>query len=556
MARKRPNTGGPHRPHSNNGTGPTASPGQRELIVLTRPDAGMRVTLGGPESATAADVSGLTAVLSREGATLTPLFGRGPALLDERGLSAAEAAAVPDLGTFFHVAAPDERLDEIAESLRDLDEVEAAYVKPAGEPPVETETVYEGVNDMAPAEDEPPAQTPDFSTRQIYLNASPAGIDARYAWTLAGGRGAGLRIIDCEWGWRFTHEDLRVNQGGVVIGTGIADDNHGTAVLGEFSGDQNAFGIVGICPDALAMGASFATLPTATVIRQAADRLRPGDILLLEIHRPGPGANGTGQDGYIAIEWWPDDLAAIRYAVGRGVVVVEAAGNGARNLDDPIYDHPAAGFPTSWRNPFNPANPTSGAVLVGAGAPPPGTHGRDHGPDRSRLDFSNYGRRVDAQGWGREVTSTGYGDLQGGADHDLWYTDQFSGTSSASPIIVGALGCVQGILRARNRPLLTPTSARQLLRSTGSPQQDAPGRPRTQRIGNRPNLRQMIAQVLGHPTASAEGNTGTRTALPRRAAPVVINVNSPSVTIQVNGHDGVGTGEGGGESSVQFESPL
>src|SRR5262249_22391795 len=219
-------------------------------------------------------------------------------------------------------------------------------------------------------------------------------------------------------------------------------------------------------------------------------RLRAGDIILLEIHRPGPGASGAGQDGFIAVEWWPDDFAAIRYAVARGVVVVEAAGNGARNLDDPIYDRPATGFPASWRNPFNPANPSSGAIVVGAGAPPLGTHGRNWGPDRSRLDFSNHGRRVDAQGWGREVTTAGYGDLQGRSSANLWYTDQFSGTSSASPIVVGALACVQGVLRARNRPLLTPVSAIQLLRSTGSPQQDGPGFPASQRIGNRPDIRQ------------------------------------------------------------------
>jgi hypothetical protein len=61
--------------------------------------------------------------------------------------------------------------------------------------------------------------------------------------------------------------------------------------------------------------------------------------------------------------------------------------------------------------------------------------------------------------------------------------------------VVGALGCVQGILRAQGGTLLTPARAINLLRSTGSSQQDAPGRPRTQRIGNRPNLRQLIPAV-------------------------------------------------------------
>ena len=134
--------------------------------------------------------------------------------------------------------------------------------------------------------------------------------------------------------------------------------------------------------------------------------------------------------------------------------------------------------------------------MVGAGAPPPGTHGRNHGSDRSRLGFSNYGALIDAQGWGREVTSTGYGDLQGGRNRDEWYTDTFSGTSSASPIVVGALGCVQGVLRRRGRIPLSPARARELLRTTGSPQQDETGRPRSQRIGNRPNLRQLIQRAL------------------------------------------------------------
>jgi len=134
--------------------------------------------------------------------------------------------------------------------------------------------------------------------------------------------------------------------------------------------------------------------------------------------------------------------------------------------------------------------------VVGAGAPPPNTHGRDWGPDRSRLDFSNYGARVDVQGWGREVTSSGYGDLQGGAAADLWYTDRFSGTSSASPIVVGALACAQGALRARGRIPLSPARAQQVLRTYGSPQQDAPNRPATQRIGLRPDLRRLIPAVV------------------------------------------------------------
>src|SRR6185503_17205737 len=250
--------------------------------------------------------------------------------------------------------------------------------------------------------------------------------------------------------------------------------------------------------DATVSAVSHGTIGSAAAINQAATRLRAGDIILLEMHRPGPRfafAARADQRGYIAVEWWPDDFAAILNATSRGIIVVEAAGNGAENLDDVLYQTPGAGFPAGWRNSFRRTNRDSGAIVVGAGAPPPRTHGRDNGPDRSRLDFSNWGALIDAQGWGREVTTSGYGDLQGGTNEDLWYTDVFSGTSSASPIVVGAIGCLQGALRAAGKPVLTAATARNILRTTGSPQQDEPGRPATQRIGNRPNLRQALTQL-------------------------------------------------------------
>lgn len=149
--------------------------------------------------------------------------------------------------------------------------------------------------------------------------------------------------------------------------------NHGTAVIGEIGGDHNTVGILGISPDANTRAVSiFGGLGSAGALRQAADLLQAGDIILIELHRGGPNATGSGQFGFIAIEWWPDDYAAIRYAINKGIIVVEAAGNGSQDLDAAVYNQRPAGFPTSWKNPFNPANPTSGAVIVGAGAPPPG----------------------------------------------------------------------------------------------------------------------------------------------------------------------------------------
>jgi hypothetical protein len=487
-------------------TGVAYPPGDRELVLIAEADMGLQVSAEGVPSAGGADVAPLSDLLAEEGVALEPLFGLGEDRLkrDAARLAAAGAPDVPDLAPYYRVRADEKSLDDLAPRLADLSGVAAAYVKPAPEPAA---LAIDAPGGTATATVAAPPATADFSARQGYLGAAPEGINALWSHTQAGGFGAGVHIIDVEGAWQLSHEDLLQNLAGIVAGTPTTDlawRNHGTAVFGEFGGDHNGIGVEGIAPDATIRGASiFGGVGSAGAIRQAADHLNAGDIILIELHRPGPRhsfANRLDQAGYIAIEWWPDDFAAMRYAVGRGVIVVEAAGNGAEDLDDPLYDQPAAGFPASWRNPFNPANQSSEAVVAGAGAPPPNTHGQDHGPDRSRLAFSNYGARLDAQGWGREVTSTGGrgnnpGDLQGGSDETLWYTDTFSGTSSASPIVVGALACIQGSLAARGQTRVTPGQAIAILRATGSPQTDGPGRPASQRIGNRPDIRAALAAL-------------------------------------------------------------
>lgn len=489
-------------------SGPQVESAAPELVVVARRNARLRVRAVGPTGAPVADAAPVARTLKMAGAQMVPLFG----VTEERLLAAASAPApqtrvdVPDMSVYYRVDAPLDQLGDLAKALAAEDAIEAAYVKPPAWPAVFDDPGAE-LNSMLPSAGATPLNTPDFTARQGYLDPAPGGIDARFAWTQPGGDGTGVQIIDVEGAWRFTHEDLRQNQGGVIGGTQSSDlgwRNHGTAVVGEFGSDRNAFGTTGICSLANVRAISHFGIGSSAAIVQAASALGPGDIILIELHRPGQLASGIDQDGFIAIEWWPDDFDAIVFATGRGVIVVEAAGNGAEDLDDPAYENPDSGFPATWRNPFNRANRDSGAVVVGAGAPPPGTHNTNvWGPDRSRLDFSNFGSMVDAQGWGREVTTTGYGDLQGGVNEDEWYTDSFSGTSSASPIVVGALGCLQGIADANGQPRLTPASARHILRSTGSPQQDAPGRPASQRIGNRPDLRTAIPLLK-----SAHGELG------------------------------------------------
>lgn len=457
----------------------------RELVVML--ESGSEVSqLGPPDHEFVAD--DLRQTLKEFNASMHPTFASVLGRTEGFGAPAAFGGG-EDLSRFFNIQVSDESMDMLAESLRKLPQVVASYIKPPAEPAA------------APA----PGATPDFTPRQDYLNSAPAGIDANYAWTLAGGKGDQITIIDIEGDWRFSHEDLQLPKAALAGGQFAQKldwRNHGTAVLGEIVAKDNGLGVTGICSNANVRVVSIYGWPSGTstsaAIGQAATILQPGDVMLVEIHRAGPRfafKPRADQKGYIAVEWWPDDFAAIQFATGRGVLVVEPAGNGAENLDDILYNTPASGFPPGWTNPFNRSNRDSGAIIVGAGAPPPGTHGRQYGPDRSRLDFSNWGDLVDAQGWGAEVTTCGYGTLQGGQTEDTWYTDTFGGTSSASPIIVGALGCLQGIRRAQGKASLTPLDARALLRRTGSPQQASGSAPLSQRIGTRPDLKQLIANM-------------------------------------------------------------
>lgn len=490
----------------------------REVVVVLRSEGAATPDFSIEAPTTTPAGRGLAEVLESFNATMRPMFEISEAPAPQESTEGAEAAAVAsEMSRYYSVDVDDAKADRLAEELQRSEIVETAFVKPATELPIAPSSEIVGstrkfpivatLNARAPRmlfENATPAlpstpapSIPNFRSRQGYLDQAPAGVDAAFAWSAPGGKGADVRIIDIEGDWRFSHIDLRANAGGLVGGTSYNDvswRNHGTAVLGEIGGDENGFGIVGIAPDAHVSAVSHGGLGSARAIQLAAGLLGPGDVLLLEMHRPGPRFNYASrldQRGYIAVEWWPDDLLAIQFASARGVIVIEAAGNGAENLDDTLYDQPGSGFPSNWRNPFRGAA-DSNAVVVGAGAPPPETHGRSHGPDRSRLDFSNFGSRVDCQGWGREVTTTGYGEFFGAQlDEDFWFTDVFSGTSSASPIVTGVVAVMQGIAK-RNGTQLTPRQARSLLRAHGSPQQDAPGRPATQRIGLRPDLRKLV----------------------------------------------------------------
>jgi hypothetical protein len=404
-------------------------------------------------------------------------------------LETASGEQMPDLNLWYRMRIAEGTDPEaLIDALNDLPEVEIAYPAPLPAPPPSMNlSVKLAV----------PVSSPNFEAQQGHLSAAPGGIEAKFAWPLAGGKGQNVNIVDIEYSFNASHEDLpSVPLIGGQMYNEFGDD-HGTAVLGELVAMKNGNGVTGIAFSSKAKFASACLNSTdcdynpANAISIAHTNTNPGDVIVIEQQTWVCGTSDYGP-----LEWLPDVYDAIKVATAASRIVVEAAGNG-NNVDQGVNLDGAA-----CAEYFNRDVRDSGAIIVGAGAPP--TAGFPQ-TDRSRLNFSSYGSRVDLQGWGRWVLTTGYGDLHAGNGKNEWYTETFSGTSSATPIVAGAAAILSSISQARGK-VQTPAWIRSTLVSTGSPQQSHPGFPVSQHIGPRPDLEKAIAK-LERPTPISPSGT-------------------------------------------------
>lgn len=312
--------------------------------------------------------------------------------------------------------------------------------------------------------------------RQGYVEKRPDGVDARWAWGLAGGAGEGVGFVDLEQGWFVGHEDLAGRVGPPLCHLNLFDDtgegDHGTGVLGVVLGTDNGLGGLGIAPalERVSVCSHYdrSGVPRiADAISVATGRLTPGDVLLIEVERPG---------GF-PVETDDADFAAIVDATEAGIVVVEAAGNGAQDLD--AWESPLGRRLTRGVDGFD-----SEAIVVAAAR----RRVEKDGPDRGHrwLLTSSYGRRVDCYAWGESVVTASI----------AGYQRNFGGTSAASAIVAGAAAALQGMVRAATGGVLTPAEVRDRLSDPGGTPQVPIASRGLVPIGTMPDLR-LLAERLG-----------------------------------------------------------
>lgn len=426
-----------------------------------------------------------------------PAAGRGPiagapaagtAGLPAAGQGNGGAAAVPPGSTPNEPSAQDAGAPDGSPAASDPDGSSEGGTEPTRKPIVDEPLSLEGCRFSNEGTDDAAPQDQgreDFQALQGYLKpASEFGIDAEYAWTIPGGTGKNVTVTDIEYAtWNLDHEDLRgtrvcfaQNGGGTPYDF---SDDHGSGVIGVMVSGDNGFGMKGIVHDASLLTINHSNdqqgfgEAIASAIGEAMSRLHPGDVILIE-------ANTDGQNGLVEHERPVFD--AIVKAVAAGLIVLETAGNGGANLDDA------------------PTFGDSGAIIVGGGT------SADNMTPLAPMGL-NYGSRIDVQGWGQNVASLGRGRLTGNFTaacnnldepgdvsnanapdcSDIAYRDNFSGTSSAGPVVTGAAAVISSIAQERGY-LMTSQEVRELLKKTGTPQ----GGSASRNIGPLPNLRAAI----------------------------------------------------------------
>jgi hypothetical protein len=319
-----------------------------------------------------------------------------------------------------------------------------------------------------------PPTTPDFMVNQTYIGPNP-GLNMQYAWDL-GLKGEGIRVRDVEYGFNKNHEDLNEVNAFLATGMTVSSDatatytEHGTAVVGIIIAGNDGYGMTGLAHEA----SEVILFPEwqeigynrINAVNQSIQNSTAGDVIMYEMQEDGAAA---GFQDYVPAEYNNVIWDLTKAASDAGIVIVAAAGNGNQNLEGALY--------TSYMNRGN-----SGAIIVGGGL---------SNLTHNKISYSTHGSRVDVQGWSQNVFACGYGTLTMiNGDINQGYIN-FSGTSSATPMVAACAIVLQSYYHDLTGNYLTGPQLRTILKETGIPQ----GNPSAGNIGPFPNMQTAVQRV-------------------------------------------------------------
>lgn len=340
--------------------------------------------------------------------------------------------------------------------------------------------------------------TPDFERRQTYLDAA-GGMNVRAAWARQV-TGKGARIHFTDGGLFAEHEDLRANPDLHIVTLEPNDDpRHGTASTGVLLATRNGLGVTGISHDSELYLHHNRASDAQGRLRTLKDLLRlvePGDIVGINRQTANPGVLTTFLPALHDRAWWE----VIQQLTQRGAVVVVAASNGSsQSVADKGTVRGYGVDLGQWRyfNDLGDAN----AIVVGACQ---SWDGKPH-------VYSNYNYRYRMlNAWGDSVTTLAYGALQDKSGDNRDYTDNYGGTSAATPLVAGALSLIQSYAMEQHHLYLDANQMHQLVMASGYQDATLPDSD-VLPMGSRPNVLgalELLDRILESGRFHVPGNEG------------------------------------------------
>ncbi|MFV3406347.1 S8 family serine peptidase [Pseudomonas sp. NY15463] len=303
------------------------------------------------------------------------------------------------------------------------------------------------------------APTPDFEVLQHYLDAPGPrwkGLNIRAAWE-KGVTGEGGRIHFSDGGLFPEHEDLQGNPKLTVVNSTPNDDpKHGTASAGVLLAMNNGFGMTGISHGSelfLYDNRARNARHESQVLKDLLRMVVPGDIVGINRQTANLQVLSTFLPAVHDRSWW-DVIAQLTQ---RGAIVVVAAANGSgATLEDKGTVQSYGVDLGAWS--YFSDHGDADAILVGA------CHSWDGKPHQ----YSNFNYRYRMlNAWGDSVATLSYGVLQDKPGENRDYTDNYSGTSSATPMVTGALSLVQSYAMTRHHVYLDANQMHLLITASG-----------------------------------------------------------------------------------------